>query len=402
MTRSADSQPRRRRAVAVTVLLVCCTVLGLAGIDLVLPAVPGLPASLGGNLSQAQLVLAAFAAGTGLGLLLFGEFGARLDHPRMLALAMFAYALLSVLAGGADSLTELIALRFFQGIAASCAAVVTPGMVRALFDEAGALRAIAVLGSVESLAPAIAPIIGAWLLAHYGWQGSFYVTASLAAALGCAVLLARGAMPALRGRASRLGYWWLLRNPRFQRHALSQGLSLAALLVFVFAMPTIFVAVLEQELGNFIRMQLIGISSYILAANLSSHLVARIGAERTVWGGSMLAMLGALGLLAYGLAGGATAAVIYLLFVPFNMGFGFRGPPGFYCALQCSEGDDGRASALIVLYTLLITAAVTALIAPLLTAGLWIPVLAAVLLSLAALLVLRWLPVTESGAAASG
>ena len=57
-------------------LIASATALGIAGTDLVLPAVPSLPAALGGTPARAQLVLAAYVAGTGLGLLLFGELGA--------------------------------------------------------------------------------------------------------------------------------------------------------------------------------------------------------------------------------------------------------------------------------------------------------------------------------------
>jgi MFS family permease len=389
---AASAPARSAGAIPVAALLVCCTVLGLAGTDLVLPAIPGLPAALGGDLAQAQLVLATFAAGSGVGLLLFGELGARIEHARLLVAAMLAYALLSGLAGEARSLPLLIALRFLQGVAASCAAVVTPGMVRRLFDERGALRALGALGSIESLAPAVAPIIGLWLLDAYGWRASFRVTALLALCLAALVFLARRALPAQRGNASRRGYWLLLRNVDFQRQALSQGLALASLLTLVFAMPGVFVVALGGSLRDFITMQLIGIASFIVAANLSSHLVARIGSEPAISAGSLLALAGGLGLLAYGVAGGRDALTIQLLFVPFNMGFGFRGPPAFYAALQASAGDDGRASALVILYTMLMTAAATALIAPLLAAGLWAPALAAALLGAASLLLLRLLP----------
>ena len=379
-------------AVLVTAVLVCCTVLGLAGTDLVLPAVPGLPGVLGGTLAQAQLVLATFAAGTGVGLLLFGELAARLDQRTMLATALAAYALLSAAAALAGNLPLLIALRFLQGVAAACAAVVTPGMVRALYSESGAIRALGLLGSLESLAPAIAPLIGVWLLERYGWRGSFLVTAGAAVLLCLAVLLVRPLMPALQGRDSRLGYWLLLRNRAFQRQALSQGLALASLLVFVFAMPTVFVVALAGTLRDFILMQIIGIASFILAANLSGRLVDRFGAERIIRSGSLLALAGALLLLAYALAGGRAAPVIWVLFVPFNMGFGFRGPPAFFLALQASEGDDGRASALIILYVMLFTAAGTALLAPVVARGLAPAAAAAALLGALSLLWLRVLP----------
>ncbi|MDA8962257.1 MFS transporter [Congregibacter sp.] len=388
----ATPESRSFRTIAVVALLVCCTVLGLAGTDLVLPAVPGLPQSLGGSIAQAQFVLATFAAGTGVGLLLFGELGSMLDHRRMLIVSLVAYGLLSAAAATAGSLELLIALRFLQGVAASCAAVVTPGMVRALFDEQGALRALGALGSIESLAPAIAPIFGVWLLSSYGWAASFWVTAVLALGLSVLVALSKPYIPAVSGKPSRLGYWVLLRNPVFQRYALSQGFSLGSLLAFVFAMPTVFVIAFDGDIRQFIVMQLLGISTYIIAANLSSRLVQRFGAEATISGGSILALLGSIAMLSYGLLGGREPWVIWILFLPFNMGFGFRGPPGFYRSLQASDGDDARASALVILYVMFMTAAATALISPFVASGLWPAALAATLLGALSLLILPLLP----------
>lgn len=390
--RGGPQAPGSATAVAVSALLVACTILGLAGIDLVLPAVPILPETLGGSIAQAQGVLAAFTAGTGLGLLVFGELGARFDARRMLVLALAAYAVSSAAAALAGSLPALIVLRFAQGLAASCAAVVTPGIVRALFDEAGALRAIGVLGSLESLAPAVAPIIGVGLLERGGWTASFWVTAALAVVLGLLVLAAGRRIPRIEGRRTGLGYWQLLRNRVFQRYALSQGFALASLLVFVFAMPTVFVVSLGGSIRDFIVMQLIGITCYIVAANTSSAVVRRFGAEATIVGGSLLAFFGALALLLYGLGEGTDPRVIWACFVPVNMGFGFRGPPSFLRALQASDGDDARASALVILYVMLATALGTTLLSPLVAEGLWPAALASSLLGLISLVLLRLAP----------
>jgi MFS family permease len=66
------TRPRVRLA-----LVVAATVLGLVGTDLVLPAIPSLPEALGGDPGAAQLVIAAYVAGTGIGLLAFGALGDR-------------------------------------------------------------------------------------------------------------------------------------------------------------------------------------------------------------------------------------------------------------------------------------------------------------------------------------
>lgn len=52
-----------------------------------------------------------------------------------------------------------------------------------MFDEAGAIRAIGALGSIESLAPALAPILGVWLLAFGSWTLSFELMGAVALVL---------------------------------------------------------------------------------------------------------------------------------------------------------------------------------------------------------------------------
>ena len=61
----------------VCLILVCGTVLGLSGIDLILPAVPSIPRTLGGNEVTGQMVIAAFVIGTAISLLVFGNLGSR-------------------------------------------------------------------------------------------------------------------------------------------------------------------------------------------------------------------------------------------------------------------------------------------------------------------------------------
>lgn len=376
-------------AAAIAALLVCSTVLGLAGTDLVLPAIPSLPAILHGTITQAQWVLASFTAGTGVGLLLFGELGTRVRTRPLLAAALLAYAATSAAAALAHSLTLLVLLRFLQGVVAACAAVVAPGIVRALFDRERALRAIGILGSIESLAPAIAPLIGVWLLSIGGWTASFWVTAMLAGGLALLVALTGSRFPDLPGNPAKTGYVQLLRSERFQRYALSQGLALASLLIFVFAMPTVFVVALGNEVREFIIMQVLGISCFIVAANLSSTLVKRFGTDTVIFWGGVIALVSSTAMFGYGALGGREPLVIWLLFMPMNMGYGFRGPAGFLAALEASDGDDGRAAALVVLYVMLATALGTALLSPFVAQDLWPAAAASVVASLISLILHR-------------
>lgn len=387
----------RRRALLVCALLLGATVLGTAGTDLVLPAIPTLPAALGGSAAQAQLVLAAFAAGTALGIVLFGEIGSRGNARLLLLGSIAAYGAASLLAPFAPDLSTLVALRFLQGTVGAAAPVFAPGMIRALFDEEGAMRALGLLGSIESLTPALAPVLGAWLLAIGDWSTSFWLLGGLALLLAIGAFGCRRMFPALpeRGDGARVGYGTLLADPVFLRYALSQAGTLGALLIFVFGAPAVIVGALGGELRDFVVMQVAGITTFIVAANVAGPLALRIGAERTIALGSALSLLGALALAGYAFGGGADPGRLPWLFVPMNMGLGLRGPPGFLRAIQAGHGDDARASALVLLMVLGTTAAGTAVVAPFITEGLWPLTLAAALVSSAGLLALAVLPRLE-------
>lgn len=382
-------------------LVLCGTVLGIAGTDLVLPAIPGLPAALGGTPAAAQLVLAAFVAGAGLGLLLFGELGARFDQPRLLALSLFAYAAVSALCARAGSLELLIGLRFLQGAAGAAAAVFAPGFIRAGFAGEKAVRALGLLGSIESIVPALAPVAGIWLLHWWGWQGSFDVVAILAFVLAVLIAAMRDRFPT-PARATRTGgYGALLRDPVFLRYALSQAFTLGGLLTFVFGAPVVITVSMGGTLVHFIAMQVTGIVFFAVSANYAGRLATRFGTERMILSGSALSAAGALGILAYALAGGNWPPMLAILFVPVNLGLGLRGPPGFMQAVIAAHGDDARGAALVILFILLAAAGGTAAAAPFILAGL--PALAAfaAAISVASVVCLLAMPQLGTGQAGS-
>ncbi len=378
--------------VPVLLLIVSGTVLGLMGTDLVLPAIPSLPEALGGSLAQAQWVLAAFAAGTALGLLVFGALGANLEHRRLLVIGLIGYAITSWLATLATTMTDLVALRFSQGALAAAPAVFAPAMIRRLLDEQHAVRAMGVMGSLESLAPALAPALGALLLHYADWRISFYVIATVAAILIVGWLTLGRTVPDSIPIQNRGGYFSLLKNPVFLRYSLSQAATLGGLLIFVFGAPSVFVNVMGGTLNDFVIMQVTGISFFILCANLADRFVAKFGAESIIAFGSLLSTGGFVLLLLYSMIGSSEFWPIWCLFILANAGLGLRGPPGFFRAILASGDDDARGAALVILFFLLVVALGTVAVAPLIELGL-VPLLTvATAISAMSPMLLRTLP----------
>ena len=351
-------------------LIVLSTVIGLAGTDLVLPAIPSLPAALSGDLQVAQLVLATFAAGTGIGLLIYGELGTRFSIGSLLIASLMAYAMLSLLASFASSLVELSIVRFFQGLVAAGPAVFAPVMIKSMYQSTEAVKALGRLGSIESITPALAPILGAWLLSVFDWRASFYLTALVALSLSLFWIFARKTRTQFHyANVSTAGYWQLLRDGEFLRHSLSQAFTVGALLIIVFAAPTMVTQSMDGELSDFIIMQVIGISFFIVTANTSHRFVEGFGEEKVILAGTLLTAFGCVGLFIVGLTEQASAPALWLMFVFVNSGLGVRGPPGFFKALQAAGDNESRGSALIILLIMFTVALGTAAVAPFVQQG---------------------------------
>jgi hypothetical protein len=166
-----------------------------------------------------------------------------------------------------------------------------------------------------------------------------------------------------------LPYRALLRARPFPALALAYACALASLLVYVFAMPTLLTQSLGGSLKHFIAMQITGILTFMVAANSASALALRFGALRVSAFGGFLSTLALGALLAYAAAGGDALLPYLVLFVPVNLGLGFRGPLAFMAALDAAGGNDSRASALMLLAVMLLTGLGTLIAAPTLGDG---------------------------------
>jgi len=136
-------------------------------------------------------------------------------------------------------------------------------------------------------------------------------------------------------------------------------------------------------------MKIIGISLFALATNTVHLLVDRIGQEKTLILGSSLSVFGMAGLLFYAtIVEQQKISFVWQFFAFVNLGLGVRGPGGFFLAMVASEGNDARATAIILLCVFMLAAGTTTLIAPFISMGLVPLTLACMALSFASLLVM--------------
>ena len=330
--------------------LVLCVMTSIAGTDLVLPAIPQLIRVFHTTPDVSQWILSAYVGGNACGLLLFGRLSDYFSRKKLLCYALFIFSLASFGCAYAPSISVLVAIRFVQGIASAAAPVFIPGFIRELFDERRTARAIGLLGSLQALVPAAAPLVGVILLALFDWSISFKLLAILTAAAAGMVMIQE--LPERHHRHRSSGdFTSLLRNPIYLRYALTHALTVGGMITFVFGAPTVITLTMHGTLNDFIIMQVTNIAGYIVAANLSPRLAEKYGADKVIMVGTCLALSSAIALTGYGMLNGTGTYVLAALFAPMGIAIGLRGPTGFYLGIVISGDNNARGAALIAFFT---------------------------------------------------
>lgn len=363
----------------------------MLAMDLFLPAVPTLQASLGTGVSQAQATVALFLAGLAASQLLWGEAMSRLGPRRCAVLGVGLLALASLGCALAPGIEALLAMRLLQGIAAGAATVVAPSVIRATLSDVDSVRAMAAIASIEAIVPAAGPVLGTMLLTWTDWRGTFWLVAAAALVVWPFVVrVTPRQLPALDVSVPAR-YRDILGNRQFTRLALSHALALGALLTFVASAPQLMQHTLGLPASAFAALQVIGVAGFMAVATQSGRISQRIGLLRAVWAGAVAQCIVCAALFAIAALGRPSFATIAALWCAFCAAMAVRGPPAFSLALQLPPAQMGRAAAMLVLLLLLAGAAGTQGVAPFMASPSAVPLAAAMLaMTLASLaLVLR-------------
>lgn len=335
--------------------LILCSMSTAAGTDMVLPAIPLFATVFNISSEISQRILSIYVAGNACGLLLFGNLADRFSKIRMLFFALLLFSLTSFGCAYAPEITLLLILRFIQGMASAAASVFIPGFIRGLFPHRKAARAIGLLGSIQALVPAIAPVVGTLILQFFNWRITFISLGVLTMALAVMIRFAKG--PERNpGQHTPGTYVQLLKNAVYLRYALSQALAVGGLITFVFGAPSVIILSMGGNLNDFILMQMLNVGGYIIAANISPGLAERFSHEKVILAGTLMALLSAFALSGYGFLNGSRAFVMTILFTPMGFALGLRGPVAFYRGIVSAGSNDARGSALMIFLTFITTA----------------------------------------------
>ncbi len=149
--------------------------------DLYLPALPTMSQHFHSDPAQINLTLTAFFVCYAFGTLLWGPLSDRYGRRPVLLAGLSVYVLASGLSAMAWSVPALIAFRALQAAGGSAAGAVATAIVKDVYGGQKRLSVLAIVQSMVLISPAVAPVLGAFLLRITTWRGVFWVLALIGA-----------------------------------------------------------------------------------------------------------------------------------------------------------------------------------------------------------------------------
>ena len=255
-------------------------------IDAMLPALVDIARELSPEaVNRAQLVVTVFVLGMGLGTLFWGPISDSFGRKSVVVLGVTVYAGAALVAAQAQSLEVLLAARFVQGLGAAAPRVVTLAIVRDLYQGRMMARVMSIVMTIFIIVPAVAPMIGAGIIAVWDWRAVFWSFVVFGIVSGSWLMLRQPEThPPERRRPLRLATLRaavveVVTNLRVMTVVAALSLGFGQMFIFLSTAPQVFTDVFDRQASFpfwFAGVALVAGLSGILNASL----VMRLGMRR--------------------------------------------------------------------------------------------------------------------------
>ena len=311
-------------------LLTTITIGASVGIHLMVPALPVAASELGVSAGQMQLAISVYLLTLAFGQLVWGPLSDSVGRRRALVAGTTLFAVGGLAAASAPSLELLLVARVIQGMGAACGMSLGRAIIRDTSEGVEMVRQLALLALIVLLSPGLAPMLGGAIAHALGWR----VLLGLLGALGLfsvwmTVRRLPETCPSIKpfdARRIAADYGSLVRDLRFTGLALgTAGLNTAAF-AFLAAAPVLLTRQMGlglAEVGLCSGLVMMGLA---LGNALTSLLVRRIAPHRLAAAGLLLALVGALALLALEMGQQLNLTNMLIALVTMNCGAGMVSP----------------------------------------------------------------------------
>ncbi|KPY68007.1 MFS transporter [Pseudomonas savastanoi pv. nerii] len=299
----AQAEPSDQQSIWILVVLSALMAFASISTDLYLPAMPAMALSLHANAGQLELTISGYLVGFSLGQLLWGPVGDRYGRRLPVALGLLLFIAGSAGCALSDTAQAMITWRAVQAVGACASVVLARAMIRDLYEGHRAAQMLSTLMTVMAVAPLLGPTIGGLILKFGSWHLIFWALAAFGLATLAALYTIPETLPKNRRNHAPLSgafrrYKQLLADRRLLGYASAGGFFYGGMYAYIAGTPFAYIDfyhVSPQAYGLLFGAGIVGI---MIANQVNARLVRKLGSDRLLRLGTLLAGLSSVWLAA--------------------------------------------------------------------------------------------------------
>ncbi len=380
------------------ILLTILAGLGMVGpfsIDTMFPAFAQMAVDLDTTPLALQQLISVYLLSFAMMSLFHGPVSDAVGRKPVALIGVALFVLASLACALAPTLAWLLVGRALQGLSAGAGQIISRAMVRDVFAGDRAQQVMSQIAMIFGLAPALAPIVGGWLLAHGDWRLVFWFLTGL----GIVLLVLVGLFlpethpeqdrTPLRVRPLFGSLWSVWSDPDGRRLALTAMVNFAGMFLYISSAPMFVVTLLGKGEQDFWVLFVPLISGMVIGSWASGRLAGRLSGRRLATIGYWISLLGGAANLALMLVPAARTLPWAVLLLPvYTFGVALAFPILTLAMLDLFPEKRGAAASVQSFVGLVSNALIAGVLAPLVAFSL--PALAATALLLTLIGYLLW------------
>ena len=279
-------------------------VLGLLSINIYLPGLPFLIKYFHTTPQNLKLSISLFLLGFAASQFIWGSLSERFGRKKPILIALFLACVGTVITMLAPNIITFNAGRFIEGTGIGCASVLTRALLTDTFDKIRLSAAISYLTTAANIMPAIAPIIGGYLLLWLGWRFIFlflliYSGIILFGFYKKLVETNKSLREHLSLTEAIQDYWTIIRHREFMGYILPYLFLSGGMFGYYAAAPFIFISFLHISAQHYGFIQILTVVSYIVSTNLSVQLMRWFNMDKIILWGTFLGIIAGICLVVF-------------------------------------------------------------------------------------------------------
>jgi DHA1 family bicyclomycin/chloramphenicol resistance-like MFS transporter len=365
--------PARAPMRGLATLLAALAMIGPFAVDTYLPSFPAIQSDLAVTTVQVQQTLSLYLIAFAVMMLFHGTLSDSFGRRPVVLVNLAIFVLASVGCALAGSFEQLLLFRALQGASAGAGIVIGRAIIRDSFEGHEAQRLMSLVTMIFGLAPAIAPVIGGWLQAVFGWRSVFVFLIAYSALLllACQLRLVE-TLPLSQRQPFRLGplarnYWTLGRSAPLFLISSAIALNFSGFFLYIVSAPAFIYDLLGLGEHDFAWLFAPGIAGVMGGAWLSGRLAGRLAPRDTAKLAYAIMFAAAAGNLAYSALAAPALPWSVLPVMIYTVGMALAMPSLTLLALDLFPKNRGLTASLIGFSHSLVSGIAAGVVSPLLS-----------------------------------